>query len=522
MTTIIIIALLLLSSFLFFGLAVISWLRRDNPGAFALFALMIACGIYSLGYCIEIQGSTIQHIYACLRFEYFGISFISALWLIFCIEYAGKHNWLTPFTLALIFSIPIITLILVNTNNYHHLYYRSISIVIQDGLSIAHLDKGPWYWVQATYLNLSLLLGGIMLLILGIQAPASYRRQYIFIFLASLFPWIGLSIYLVGISPIALDLNPFALVFTGIICALTMFRYRLFDLIPIARAIVFETMQDGVLLIDRYNRILDLNKSMISMFNLKTEVIGKTIGASFMEWPDLTRQFINKENISFDLQVTVDDKSKWLAGQVSPILHSKGHPGGRLVMLRDITEYKEIEARLEETNNELQQLSIRDSLTNLFNRRYMEEALEQEINRVERNTDYLAMLMMDIDYFKQFNDQHGHLAGDMALREVSRVINQNVRIGDIVCRYGGEEFILIMPGSSLQAAVQRAEILREKIQDMSLQVNEDTIERITISIGIAICPEHAKSSEDLLRAADMAMYDAKQAGRNRVRIFNTV
>lgn len=146
----------------------------------------------------------------------------------------------------------------------------------------------------------------------------------------------------------------------------------------------------------------------------------------------------------------------------------------------------------------------------------MEIALEREINRANRQGKQVAVMMLDIDHFKQFNDTFGHAAGDIVLREVAECMRLGVRSEDIVCRFGGEEFVVIMPEISTRAAFDRAELLRRMVGDLSLRFHGQPLRQITISIGLAMYPDNSDSPEELLRSADHAMYAAKNKGRNRV------
>jgi diguanylate cyclase (GGDEF)-like protein len=164
----------------------------------------------------------------------------------------------------------------------------------------------------------------------------------------------------------------------------------------------------------------------------------------------------------------------------------------------------------------LESQSIRDGMTGLFNRSFMEIALEREINRAERTGKPIAVMMVDIDHFKQFNDTFGHEAGDVVLREVAETMRLAVRGEDIVCRYGGEEFVIIMPEMTTRAALERAETMRRMVGDLALRFRGQPLRQVTISIGMAMFPENGETQEELLRTADHAMYAAKHRGRNRV------
>lgn len=160
--------------------------------------------------------------------------------------------------------------------------------------------------------------------------------------------------------------------------------------------------------------------------------------------------------------------------------------------------------------------SIRDPLTGLFNRRYMEESLDRELSRADRSGKPLSVMMLDLDHFKQFNDSFGHDAGDALLTAVGDYLRGNTRTSDIVCRYGGEEMVVILPDASEENAIRRAEALRSGIRALEVRSRGASIGQVTVSIGIAVYPDHARSGPDVLKAADIALYEAKHTGRDRV------
>jgi diguanylate cyclase (GGDEF)-like protein len=164
----------------------------------------------------------------------------------------------------------------------------------------------------------------------------------------------------------------------------------------------------------------------------------------------------------------------------------------------------------------LRQQAIRDPLTNLFNRRYMEESLEREVSRAARRESSLGVVMLDIDHFKQINDRFGHAAGDALLRSIGSILLSHTRGEDIACRYGGEEFTLIMPDSSLADTWRRAEQLRDAVKRLSSQPSDAQFGVVTISAGVASFPQHGTAPDALLHAADQALYQAKSSGRDRV------
>jgi diguanylate cyclase (GGDEF)-like protein len=160
--------------------------------------------------------------------------------------------------------------------------------------------------------------------------------------------------------------------------------------------------------------------------------------------------------------------------------------------------------------------AMRDPLTGLYNRRFLEETLERELAIAQRRKAPLALIMADIDHFKRFNDTYGHDAGDAVLRSVAQTLTSHIRGSDIACRFGGEEFTLILPESALATAHEKTESLRQTIASLLLSHAGQTLGTITMSFGLAIFPEHGSDSAGLLQAADMALYRAKNEGRNRI------
>ena len=187
-----------------------------------------------------------------------------------------------------------------------------------------------------------------------------------------------------------------------------------------------------------------------------------------------------------------------------------------LMNRRQVEQIEKDRSLLKESEARMLELVARDSLTGLFNRRYMEETLDREISRAKREGRSLGVIMTDVDGFKQLNDAFGHALGDAVLASVAEVLDHNIRKSDVACRFGGDEFILILPECSLADTVMRAEALRRLVEAASFKLDGAEIGRVTMSMGVSALPEHGVIASDLLRAADKALYDAKRGGRNRV------
>jgi len=166
----------------------------------------------------------------------------------------------------------------------------------------------------------------------------------------------------------------------------------------------------------------------------------------------------------------------------------------------------------------LREQSIRDPLTRLFNRRFLEESLERELQLAGRKKQALSILFLDLDHFKRFNDTFGHDAGDMVLQSLADLFRSFFRSTDICCRYGGEEFAIILPESSARDAAARADALRSQIKRLRLQYKRQTLGPLSLSAGVAAFPEHGSTSDELLKIADQCLYESKARGRDVVTV----
>ncbi len=184
-----------------------------------------------------------------------------------------------------------------------------------------------------------------------------------------------------------------------------------------------------------------------------------------------------------------------------------------LVLAQAITQQLSLSLANLQLQETLQKNSLRDPLTKLFNRRYLEESVKKEIHRAARHQKPIGIMIIDVDNFKNFNDTYGHEAGDFVLIKLSKYLEKNTRNSDIICRYGGEEFLLILPDVSLEQTFIRADMIRKKVKSLNLKYRQKFLE-ITISIGVACFPDHGLELEDLIAAADQALYSAKNQGRD--------
>jgi diguanylate cyclase (GGDEF)-like protein/PAS domain S-box-containing protein len=286
---------------------------------------------------------------------------------------------------------------------------------------------------------------------------------------------------------------------------------------------LFEAAQDGILILNaKTGAITDVNPFLIDMLGYsRAEFIKKKL------WEVGAFKDIEASQEAFEAL----QKNKYIRYEDMPLKTKNGRliqvefvsnvysAGGEKVIqcnIRDITERKEAEDALVKSEALLREQSVRDHLTSLYNRRYMEETLDRELLRAMRNHYSLGIIMLDVDDFKQLNDTCGHAAGDAVLRELGGLVLKHVRGEDIPSRYGGDEIIIVLPDSSREVAQDRAELLREQAQAIQVQCDGQILPQVTISLGVAVYPENGSTRTEVLKAADDALYLAKQQGRSRV------
>ncbi len=280
---------------------------------------------------------------------------------------------------------------------------------------------------------------------------------------------------------------------------------------------------DVIAVKDKEGRYLLVNPAGCQNLGRPQEaILGKTdrdlltggTGASVMEGDAEVLRL--GETRTYEQVASVGDRTWTFSSTKGPYKSATGELLGVIAVSRDITEWKRMELANLELRETLRSQAIRDPLTNLFNRRYMDETLVRELSRVKRKEAPLSVIMIDVDHFKRLNDTAGHAAGDEVLRRVAEELASAVRREDVACRYGGEEFALIMPELTIEGAVERAEKLRRAVEDLFVEVGGRRVGPVTASFGVACYPMHGSSGEALLQVADEALYRAKTGGRNRV------
>lgn len=489
------------SSFALAVMMVSAALRSRTGGRTLSFAGLCASAlVYSLGYLLELLAPDLEAALRVLRFEYIGIVTIAPFLTLVAYEFLDEGATRVP--APLLFVIPAGILALAWTTQLHRLYYLDPVLTRVAGLSVLEFGRGPAYWVHVLYQNLLIAYCVTIFLRNTFRGSRARRVQARFMLAGCVLPWGGFVAYLAGGVPLNLDPTPVTLAFTGIFFAVGFFRYKMFDLRPIARDTVFEQMRDAVLVTDDQGAIVDHNTAARRLFPALASFRGiRTARDLARDAPDLAEAMSRSASDSVvTLGLPEGDRSFNL--HHSALSDRSGRRVGTAHVLTDITERLLLEDRLTVQ-------ATTDELTGVANRRHFFDRARVELERAQRYGRPFGVAILDMDDFKSINDNFGHPAGDEALRIASRLCAETLRSTDIMGRYGGDEFAFAFPECDEDQAREAAERLSRILASAAFPYG-DTVIRLSASVGYAGGSEPPLPDLDsLLKLADERMYEKK-------------
>ncbi len=522
-------SILLLNTVTALVIAALLMRRPPAPGLNSLISMLAMLAVWSFGYAMITVVPSLELKRFWLKFENIGILTVPVLWFFFTLQYTRLDKWLNKYTSALFFILPLISIIILFSDNWFHYYYASIHPVSVNGGPLV-IERGPWYRLILFYPYLLELISIGLLIWRGLQYRNIYRRQMFTLISAVLIPVLFNIIYqaapnLIPAFSIHIDLTPISFTLSAALLAFGVVGLRIFDLIPIARHIVMEHIPEMVFVVDAHNRVLDANVvAQKWLGKTAEEIIGRNTADVFQAWPELVRQYQFAGQTREEI-IIPGDPQHTLELMVSPLQDHLNNLLGRVIVAHDITEHKRLanELRIQLAENEtlrvmLQEQAIHDPLTNVYNRRFLAESLDREISWAKREEKPISIVILDVDYFKNFNDTYGHKCGDVVLQSIAQFLVDNTRREDFVCRYGGEEFIILMSNTMVESAYERAECWRQTFESTAFEY-EGLKLKATFSAGVASFPLHGMDGESVLQAADKALYQSKNNGRNLVTLY---
>ena len=505
--------------------------RRQVRGISALAAVMGAVAYWCLVAGLESAAVSLSAKILFSKLEYLGSQSVAILFLIFVFQHSSRAGWMSWRRVVALLVPPLASISLVATNEYHRLVWTAFSPgPAGSNAVIYHHGIGFFLVIAVTYLYI--LVASAILIDSAVRLSSIQRRQSIACLVALVFPLAGGILYCLNITFLpGLNLPPLSFSVAGVILAIVVVPLRLFDIIPVARAHFINSMSDGIVVVDDKLRIVEVNPAARSFLNFPINAIGNNVERVMNAFPQIAEHFDKDSETRCEVTVS-EDPLIHLDVRVVP-LKRRSSVVAFIVVMRDISKRYQAEMSVQSANKrlkdqvreiqrlqkELRNQAIRDPLTALFNRRHLDDMVPRLIERAKRSASTICVVMFDIDHFKKVNDTYGHRAGDMVLKRFGQLLLDNTRIRDIPCRYGGEEFALIMPEAPLSAAMERAENLRQEFAHVRIaELGQD--KPPTLSAGIAVFPIDGKNQDDLFRAADEALYRAKLDGRDCIRTPN--
>lgn len=341
--------------------------RRNGDAVKQFSYITIGISIWSIAYSFELSSSNLASMMFWLRIEYLGVAFLPAMWFQFILKFVGKANWLTNIRTFLIYIIPGITFIALNTNEYHYLFYSSVSVDYLGPFPLLDIKAGPLYIIHAIFFYASILAGLYILFTKFLKADKIYRRQNLVIVIGALVPWLINVMYLLGFRPYNhIDLTPYAFLTTCLLIGFGLLQLKLFDIIPVARDKVIESLNEGILVLDAKDRIVDFNTKFKEIIanDFKVELnIGMNFHTIFDKYDELIKIVINRESDSYELPVN----NKTYEINITPLFDRDTIYSGVIINQRDISDQKASQELLIKQSEELSSLNqLKDKMFSII------------------------------------------------------------------------------------------------------------------------------------------------------------
>ncbi len=465
--------------------------------------LCFAVCVYILGYTMELNSSIPSQLLIWNRIEYIGIPFVSALWLTTALIYTGHFMFHRKVLLAAIFVIPFITMILRFTNEYHGLYFAS-STFLESGGRLAYVKQsGPWLYVQLVH-SAAMIFTAMGLLISDCFKRAERQNGKILVICAaSVFAVAGLILSQIKPFGVQIDYMALCLPVTCVLVIVAISRYDLLEAKAVARAKAFAISSDSILLINSQNRVLDYNRSAQQLFSSMNIRLGNgSLLNLFGKEPGFLEGLGKAEPTVVRLKINGEDR---YYGITTETIDIPDKASGWIKTIRDVSQIYQL-------NEELKKQAMTDELSALSNRRAFIKIGSEWIAETEDSGVPLHLVMMDLDRFKDVNDQFGHPTGDSVIREFAQMLKNHFPPKSLVARLGGEEFAVMLMGCSDDDTVHVVTDLLTCAAQHQYNYMESRFS-VTVSVGITK-KQPGQSLDDMMRKADRALYQSKERGSN--------
>ncbi|RBY90669.1 diguanylate cyclase [Blastococcus sp. TF02A-26] len=506
--------------------ATLAWRRRARtPAATALAAAMAGTAVWSTADAVVygIDAEVVRTVYPSVLMAGAGLV-VASVWVL--TRVVSDPSWrLTRRTAALLAVVPVLVVTTATVPATHELVLDGA-----DSGPVVDVAFGPVFLANAAYSYVVLGVAYARLVRRWRATAGIFRRQVRVLLLTSLLATVGNVVTIAAQGEDGrIDVTPLFFLLTGLVDCWAIFRLGLLQVVPVARDRVVDTLPDAVLVVDPEGRVLDLNPAAVRLLERTRP------GGSDGILGRVLHEIAGPEAVALG-RVTDEDGHRvaevapgvWLDVRASAISDPRGRALGRIVVVRDVSEeqgrrlaVEELNRQLAEQVEEIERLraalaeeAVRDPLTGLHNRRHLDRVLDRA-PLAPLDPAPVSVLVVDVDHFKTVNDRFGHATGDQVLQAIAGVLTGAARAGDTVARFGGEEFVVVLPGVGRHEAAERAELIRGRCAALRHDGPDGAL-GVTVSVGVATAPDDGTGPAALLSAADRAVYAAKAAGRDRV------
>ncbi len=480
--------------------------------------VMLFCAIWSAGDGMETLMVDLPPKLVAIRFSYIGVIGTAVFWSFFILIFSNNDRLLTLRVKRILSIVPIITFISVMTLHLHPFFYRSVELLAIDGYTGLSMTYGPIFKVWSVFAYGAIFGSGVLLVQSVLRFPQHFHGQVYLLIIAGLMPLASNFLYITGNNFIhPFDPSAPAFVISGLLVGLNLKENRFMNLVPVAHDLVFEHVNSGVMVIDHRGMILEMNPAAEKITNLRQkETIGHLASDTLLSHLNLADTFFDRLGHTDEVAL----ETGIYEVQQTPMTDTAGRHTGKIILFYDITALKKSEAKLSAVNEQLKKIAGTDPLTGLCNRRSFFELADREFSRAQRSQFNFSIILIDLDNFKTVNDTKGHPCGDQVLKETARSLKMCSRSGDILGRYGGDEFIVLAYGADSHYAKVLAQRFCQTVPSHLARIRQMDLS-ITLSIGVATYSKNDKISlEKLLDRADAALYQSKEAGRNQVTVWH--
>jgi len=469
--------------------------------------VVISFAVWTFGEFVANIGTTLEWQLGFQRLVYLGVISSVVSWIFFAIHFSGNSHWLNRFVLSIMLIVPASTLLLVATLDRHALFYQEAGLAFRNGYYVLDLEYGIAFWVQLMFCSYLYTAGGSLILIASsLKRPSIYRNQNLLIVVAASIPMVANVLYVYGVD-FAGGFDPTSIffVFSAILVTIATRNYFFLRLAPVARDLVFRNINSPVLVVNQLEKVTDVNPAFTDIAKLHVdELIGKPLDHVLEVVFNTKGMFIVEHSYSGRLLSRHGGRHFEISSM--PVHDYRDERLGRLIILTDVTQ-------IQRALDEISRLAHTDLLTQLPNRRALIDWVEG-LPSIDSMFQPVIICMADLDHFKSLNDTYGHHCGDYILKEVGYLLRETIETSDMVARWGGEEFCLVLTGRTWELGEALVEQLRAKIEG-HLFVYEGQDLHVTMTFGM-VQRQPNEELDQAIKRADLMMYDGKRRGRNVV------